>query len=63
MGEDRELKVGMLTKRAQQKRSISRTNYKERVFALTQTHLAYYEGNLQVDNQNRLTTYPVSWIS
>jgi len=48
MGEDKELKVGMLTKRAQQKKSISRTNFKERVFVLTQTHLAYYEGNLQV---------------
>ena len=48
MGEEKELKVGMLTKRAQQKKSISRTNYKERVFVLTQTHLAYHEGSVQV---------------
>ena len=50
MGEDTgtEIKSGMITKRAQQKRSISRTNYKERVFVLTDSHLAYHDGSLQV---------------
>nr|CAB3226467.1 tyrosine-protein kinase Btk29A [Phallusia mammillata] len=46
MGE-KELKVGMMTKRAQQKKSIGPTNYKDRVFVLTPTKLSYYEGNLQ----------------
>lgn len=45
MGEE-ELKVGMMTKRAQQKKSIGPTNYKERVFVLTPSKLSYYEGTL-----------------
>lgn len=45
MGEE-ELKVGMMTKRAQQKKSIGPINYKERVFVLTQSKLCYYEGSL-----------------
>ena len=48
MGAEEELKVGILTKRAQQIKSISPPNYKERVFVLTPTKLSYYEGNLTV---------------
>nr|XP_039259723.1 tyrosine-protein kinase TXK-like [Styela clava] len=45
MGEE-ELKVGMMTKRAQQKKSIGPTNYKERVFVLTRSKLSYYDGTI-----------------
>ena len=47
MGED-EIKVGMITKRAQQKKSFGPVNYKERVFVLTRAKLSYFEGNEQV---------------
>lgn len=41
------IKQGMITKRAQQKRSIGPTNFKERVFVLTETKLQYFEGSLE----------------
>lgn len=41
------IKEGMITKRAQLKKSIGPTNYKERVFVLTSTKLQYYEGTTQ----------------
>ena len=43
MGEE-EIKVGMITKRAQQKKSFGPVNFKDRVFVLTKSKLAYYEG-------------------
>lgn len=43
---EKELKVGMLTKRSQQKKSIGPINYKERVFVLTNQKLSYYEGDM-----------------
>lgn len=48
MGAEDELKIGILTKRAQQIKSLSRPNYKERVFVLTPSKLSYYEGSLAV---------------
>jgi len=47
MGEE-ELRVGLITKRAQQKKSIGPTNYKSRVFVLTHQKLSYHEGTIQV---------------
>ena len=47
MGEE-EIKVGMITKRAQQKKSFGPINYKDRVFVLTRSKLSYYEGTEQV---------------
>lgn len=44
---EQELKVGMMTKRAQQKKSLGPTNYKERVFVLTNSKLSYYEGTIE----------------
>lgn len=41
------IKEGMITKRAQLKKSIGPTNYKERVFVLTETKLQYFEGTLR----------------
>lgn len=38
------IKEGMITKRAQLKKSIGPTNYKERVFVLTENKLQYFEG-------------------
>lgn len=46
MGEEI-LKQGMITKRAQQKKSIGPTNYKERVFVLSNSKLQYYEGSMK----------------
>jgi len=42
-----ELKVGMITKRSQQIKSFSPSNFKERVFVLTQEKIAYYEGSVE----------------
>ena len=45
---DDEIKVGMITKRSQQMKSFSPTNFKERVFVLTKSKITYYEGSIEV---------------
>ena len=48
-GEQRELKVGRMLKRAQGKSKVlSQTNWKERVFVLTPSSLRYFEGTNEV---------------
>ncbi|XP_076823262.1 tyrosine-protein kinase TXK-like isoform X1 [Clavelina lepadiformis] len=41
---EEEIKIGMMTKRAQRKKSIGPVNYKERLFVLTNKKLSYYDG-------------------
>ncbi|XP_072170794.1 tyrosine-protein kinase TXK-like [Diadema setosum] len=41
---DGELRVAFMPKRSQNKRAMTKTNFKTRWFALTSTHLLYYEG-------------------
>ena len=47
MGEEA-VKVGLITKRAQQKKSFGPVNFKDRVFVLTRSKLSYYEGSEHV---------------
>lgn len=48
-GEQRELKVAVMWKRAQGKKKVlSSVNWKERVFVLTPKTLNYFEGNHEV---------------
>ena len=48
-GDQRELKVSVMCKRAQGKKKVlSTVNWKERVFVLTHQTLKYYEGSLEV---------------
>ena len=48
-GEHRELKVGVLLKRAQGKSKVlTQVNWKARVFVLTPHKLSYYEGSCEV---------------
>lgn len=48
-GEQRELKVAVMWKRAQGKKKVlSSVNWKERVFVLTPKTLNYFEGNYEV---------------
>ena len=48
-GEHREMKVGVLRKRAQGKSKVLTTvNWKERVFVLTPHKLSYFEGSCEV---------------
>lgn len=56
MGED-ELKVGMMIKRSQQKKSFGPVNYKERVFVLTRAKLSYYDGTEQVRYEPKSNNY------
>ena len=44
---DVELKVGYMVKRSQGKSTLGATNFKKRVFILTPTRLAYYDGTLE----------------
>ena len=46
-----ELKVGMITKRSQQIKSFSPSNFKERVFVLTGEKIQYFEGSVEVGNK------------
>lgn len=43
-----ELKVSWMVKRSQGKSALGATNFKKRVFVLTNSRLAYYDGNLEV---------------
>ena len=43
-----ELKVSCMVKRSQGKSTLGATNFKKRVFVLTNSRLAYYDGNLEV---------------
>lgn len=43
MGEPRQPKKGMLVKRAQGKSAISRVNWKDRYFVLTETDMSYWD--------------------
>lgn len=48
-GEQRELKVSVMWKRAQgRKKVLTTVNWKERVFVLTPKTLNYFEGNCEV---------------
>ncbi|XP_078494431.1 tyrosine-protein kinase Tec isoform X3 [Ciona intestinalis] len=60
--EENEIKVGMMTKRSQQKKSYGPVNYKERVFVLTSSKLAYYEGTIYKRGKVK-GSFPVSTIS
>eukprot|EP00731_Ephydatia_muelleri_P030665 Em0022g179a len=44
---DVELKVGYMVKRSQGKSTLGATNFKKRVFVLTPTRLAYYDGTME----------------
>lgn len=43
-----ELKVGYMVKRSQGKSTLGATNFKKRVFCLTSSRLAYYDGTVEV---------------
>ena len=43
-----ELKVSYMVKRSQGKSAIGAVNFKKRVFVLTPTRLAYFDGTLEV---------------
>lgn len=47
-GADVELKVDYMVKRSQGKSALGATNFKKRVFVLTNNRLSYYDGNLEV---------------
>ena len=47
-GEQRELKVSVMWKRAQRKKMLTSVNWKERVFVLTPITLNYFEGSAEV---------------
>lgn len=48
-GEERELKVSVMFKRAQgRKKVLTSVNWKERVFVLTPKNLNYFEGSCEV---------------
>ncbi len=59
-GEQRELKVSVMWKRAQgRKKVLTSVNWKERVFVLTPKTLNYFEGSCEV----RLRKYIVNLFS
>ena len=51
---DVELKVGYMVKRSQGKSTLGATNFKKRVFVLTASRLAYYDGTLEVSGATHL---------
>lgn len=53
-GEQRELKVGRMLKRAQGKSKLGTVNWKERVFVLTPATLRYFEGTNEVGSSPTL---------
>lgn len=46
--EDSIRKIGYMVKRSQGKSSFGATNFKKRVFVLTDSRLTYYDGTLEV---------------
>ena len=50
-GAEVELKVDYMVKRSQGKSALGATNFKKRVFVLTQNRLSYYDGNLEVSQE------------
>lgn len=47
----------MLIKRSQQKKKTSPLNYKKRLFVLTKSQLAYYDGTAEVDLSHSSSSY------
>ena len=43
-----EIKISRMVKRSQGRSRLAVVNYKDRVFVLTNTFMAYHEGNLAV---------------